>query len=61
MSDSMLFNRLKVFIESEGKSYTFDPELITPEYMYGMWGGAVAIEDIATGLKKFRNQGFMNV
>ena len=53
--------RLQAFIESEGKFCSFDLELITPEYVYRIWGGAVAIEDIATGLKKFRNQGFMNV
>lgn len=45
MTDSMLKERLQSFIENEGKSCSFDPELITPEYVYRMWGGAVAIED----------------
>ena len=36
MSDSMLYNRLKDFIECAGKSCYFDPELITPEYVYRM-------------------------
>ena len=56
-----IVERLQSFIESEGRSCSFDPELITPEYVYRMWGGAVAIEEIATGLKELRNQGFMNV
>ena len=38
-------------------SCSFDPELITPEYMYRMWGGAVAIEEIAMGLCELRKRG----
>ena len=49
--------RLKEFIESEGKSCSFDPELITPEYVYRMWGGKFSIEEIATGLTELRKQG----
>ena len=56
-----IVERLQAFIEIEGKSCSFDPELITPEYVYRMWGGSVAIDEIATGLKELRNQGFMNV
>lgn len=32
---------------------------VTPLYVYRSWGGAVAIEEIATGLKELRSQGFM--
>jgi hypothetical protein len=56
-----MIDRLKQFVESEMRSCSMDIGGITPLYVYRMWGGAVAIEDIATGLKKFRNQGFMNV
>ena len=56
-----IVERLQSFIECEGKSCSFDPELITPEYVYRMWGVSVAIDEIATGLKELRNQGFMNV
>ena len=52
MTDTLLKERLQFFIESEGKSCSFDPELITPEYVYRMWGGAVAIEDITTAMKR---------
>ena len=54
MMDSSLEERLQSFIDSEGKSCSFDPELITPEYVYRMWGGAVAIEDIATAMEEVR-------
>ena len=46
--------RLQKFIECEGKSCSFDPELITPEYVYRMWGGTVAIGDIATAMEEVR-------
>ena len=46
--------KLKEFMECEGKSCSFDPELITPVYVYRMWGGAVAIEDIATAMEEVR-------
>ena len=52
MTDSLLKVRLQSFIECEGKSCSFDPELITPEYVYRMWGGQVAIEDIATAIEE---------
>ncbi len=38
MTDSSLEERLQSFIECEGKSCSFDPELVTPEYVYRMWG-----------------------
>ena len=47
-----LIDRLKEFMECEGRSCSYDPELITPEYVYRMWGGAVAIEDIATAMEE---------
>jgi len=55
--NSELTERLQLFIESEGKSCSFDPELITPEYVYRCWGGSVAIDEIATGLTELRNKG----
>ena len=54
MYNTGLLERLQSFIESEGKSYSFDPELITPEYVYRMWGGAVAIENIAAAMEEVR-------
>jgi len=54
MPDSTLYNRLKEFLESEGRSCSFDPELITPEYVYRMWGGNVSVDEIAAGLEELR-------
>ena len=59
-SMNSIVERLREFIEQEGKSCSFDPELITPEYVYRMWGGSVAIDEIATELKELRKQGFTN-
>jgi hypothetical protein len=52
MTDTSLEERLQSFFESEGKSCSFDPELITPEYVYRMWNGRVALEDIEAAMKK---------
>jgi len=49
-----IIDRLREFMENEGRSCSFDLELITPEYVYRMWGGAVAIEDIATAMEDVR-------
>lgn len=49
-----IVSRIREFMECEGRSCSFDPELITPEYVYRMWGGAVAIEDIATAMEEVR-------
>ena len=59
MTDSLLKERLQSFIENEGKSCSFDPELITPEYVYRKWGGKFSIEEIETGLTELWKNGFM--
>ena len=61
MTGTTLYNRLKNFIESEGKSCSFDPELITPEYVYRMWGGKFSIAEIENGFAELRKQGFINI
>lgn len=58
MTGTTLYNRLKDFIESEGKSCSFDPGLITPEYVFRMWGGKFSIEEIENGLTELRKQGY---
>lgn len=45
MIEITLIDRLKTFIECEGKSCSFDPELITPEYVYRMLFGIEAEMD----------------
>lgn len=56
MSNSTLYNRLRDFMECEGKSCSFDPELITPEYVYRMWGRSVALDEIEEALEELRKQ-----
>lgn len=61
MSDSTLYNRLKDFVESEMRSCSMDIGGITLLYVYRMWGGAVVIDEIATGLAEFRKNGIMEI
>ena len=49
-------DRLKEFMENEARSCSMDFGCITPEYVYRMWGGSVALEDIETGLKELRKK-----
>lgn len=49
-----IVEKWQAFIEIEGQSCSFEPKLITPEYVHRMWGGAVVIEDIATAMEEVR-------
>ena len=51
----ILVSRLREFIESEGRSCSMDPSCITPLYVYRMWGGAVAIDDIAAAMEEMKD------
>lgn len=46
-----MIDRLNEFMECEGRSCSFDPELITPEYVYKMWGGTVPFDEIEEAVK----------
>ena len=46
-----LVGRLREFIEMEGCSCSMDPALITPEYVYRMWGGKVELSEIEEAMK----------
>ena len=54
MADTTMIDRLKQFVESEMRSCSMDIGGITPLYVYRMWGGAVAIEDIAIAMEEVR-------
>ena len=47
--------RLQEFIINEAHSCSMDFGCITPQYVYKMWGGSVAIEEIENGLKAIKN------
>ena len=46
---------LKEFVENEARSCSMDYGCVTPQYVYRMWGGRVALEDIEAGLKEIKN------
>ena len=54
-----IVSRLREFLEDEARSGSMDFGCVTPLYIYRMWGGTVAIDEIAAGLKELRSQGFM--
>ena len=56
MIDATMIDRLKQIVESEMHSCSMDIGGITPLYVYRMWGGAVAIEDIATAMEEVRRR-----
>ena len=53
-----IVERLKEFLEQEARSCSMDFGCVTPLYVYRMWGGNVAFDEIATGLMELRKQGF---
>ena len=59
IAEMSLVDRLREFVEMEARSGSMDPGCITPLYIYRMWGGSVAIEDIEAGLKELRKQGLL--
>lgn len=53
---SSLVDMLKQFIESEARSCSMDIGCITPLYVYRMWGGTVAYDEIALSLKQVKEE-----
>ena len=47
--------RHKEFIDNEGMSCSMEYGCVTPLYVYRMWGGAVALSDIESGLREINN------
>ena len=54
MGISELVHQLYHFLEEEAKSCSMDFGCVTPQYVYRMWGGNVALEDIEDGLKEIK-------
>ena len=48
-----IVSKLREFVEMESRSCSMEPTLITPEYVYRMWGGKVALNDIEEAMKLF--------
>ena len=51
---SSLRSLLTQFIENETRSCSMDFGGITPLYVYRMWNGSVALEDIETAMAKIK-------
>lgn len=50
--NSDLVARVCEFIEMEGRSCSMDSALITPEYVYRMWGCKVELNEIEEAMKE---------
>lgn len=53
---NLLSERINEFMENEARSCSMDFGCVTPEYVYRMWGGSVALEDIERCFKRLRNR-----
>lgn len=53
MNDEIVL-RLKEYMENEARSCSMDFGCVTPEYVYRMWGGSVAIEEIANAMSSLK-------
>lgn len=54
---SSLCSLLTQFIENEMRSCSMDYGCITAEYVYRMWGGTVALEDIEAAMAEIKFPG----
>ena len=52
VKNSDLVARVRELIEMEGRSCSVDRALITPEYVYRMWGGKVELSEIEEAMKE---------
>lgn len=50
-----IISRLTEFLMNEARSCSMDYGCVSPQYVYRMWGGTVALEDIEVGLKEIKN------
>lgn len=53
-----IISRLRELIENEGRSCSMDLAGITPEYVYRMWGGTIALEEISEALEVIRKDSY---
>lgn len=50
-----IISRLTEFLMNEARSCSMDFGCVSPLYVYRMWGGTIAFEDIEAGLKEIKN------
>lgn len=56
ITDMDVVERLREFIENEMRSCSMDIGGITPQYVYRMWGGKVALNEIKAAMPIVNNQ-----
>ena len=52
-----IVNRLQEFLDNEARSCSMDFGGITPLYVYRMWNGSVALEDIEAAMAEIKFPG----
>ncbi len=55
MNNIEIENRLIEFMVHEARSCSMDFGCITPLYVYRMWGGEIAYDEIIAAFKKLNN------
>lgn len=50
MDREELKQKIKDLITFEARSCSMDPALVTPEYVFRMWGGRVPLEEIEAAM-----------
>ena len=55
---SLILNKLADFIEYEARSCSMDFGCVTPIYVYRMWGGAVAYDEIENALNYLKENNY---
>ena len=56
MKADSLIDRLLELMENEARSGSMDFGCITPMYVYRMWGGSVALDEIANALQVVKSR-----
>ena len=55
-----IVRRLREFMENEARSCSMDFGCVTPQYVYRMWGGTVAIEEITDAMNQLKAYGYQS-
>ena len=50
MDRNSLIHKIHDLITFEARSCSMDPALVTPEYVFRMWGGKVPLEEIEAAM-----------
>ena len=56
MEKVTLISKLQELMENEARSCSMDFACVTPQYAYRMWGGTVALEEIADALQVVKSR-----